>query len=330
MQDNQRHDSAATAPSWLRRTIDRPRTVVTNRWERMDRLTRGAALVSAGSLTLVVMATLVKYLGSNKLPAMEILFFRSFVGFLFVLPLFASNPMEPLRTKRFGMHFTRGTIGAIGNMLFFWTITNLLLADAMALQFSRPLFMIPLAVLFLGEAVGLRRSLVSVIGFLGIVLYARPFMEGFNPGTFVGAAGALTAAMVVIGIKRLQTTESTRVIMFYYAFWAAAFTLIPTIMFWVTPTLPQLALLIMVGFLGISGQGLITHGLSMGEASVLAPLDYSRIVYSAALGYLLFGEIPGPLSFVGMALIVASSLYLMLTEKRRPPRAQPAPGNAGG
>jgi len=64
---------------------------------------------------------------------------------------------------------------------------------------------------------------------------------------------------------------------------------------------------------------MITHGLSMGEATVLVPLDYSRIVYSAILGYLLFSEVPGPWSFAGMALIVAASLYLVLTEKTRAP-----------
>ena len=72
-----------------------------------------------------------------------------------------------------------------------------------------------------------------------------------------------------------------------------------------------------VGFLGISGQSLITHGLSQGDATVLVPLDYSRIVYSAIIGYLLFSEVPGPWSFAGMALIVAASLYLVLTEKKR-------------
>jgi drug/metabolite transporter (DMT)-like permease len=81
-------------------------------------------------------------------------------------------------------------------------------------------------------------------------------------------------------------------------------------------------LLTIVGFLGISGQGLITHGLALGEATVLVPLDYSRIVYSAVLGFVLFGELPGLWSFAGMALIVASSLYLVLTEKKRTPAAQ--------
>jgi len=277
---------------------------------------RAAALVSAGSLTLVVMATVVKHLGT-ELPAMEILFFRSAIGLLFVLPLFARNPLEPFRTKRPGMHLLRGAVGAVGNACFFWTITHMLLADAMALQFSRPLFMIPLAVFLLGETVGLRRTAVAAVGFAGIMLYARPFTGGFEPDAFVGALGALAGGLVVICIKRLATTEPTRVIMFYYALWNALFALIPAALFWVTPTLPQLALLTVVGILGIGGQSLITHGLTMGEATVLVPLDYSRIIYSAALGYLLFNEIPGPWSFAGMALIVACSLYLVLTEKRR-------------
>jgi drug/metabolite transporter (DMT)-like permease len=260
----------------------------------------------------------VKQLGVD-LPAFEILFFRSLIGFFFVLPLFARNPMEPLRTKRPGMHLLRGATGAVGNACFFWTLTNLLLADAMALQFSRPLFAIPLALIFLGEVAGWRRSIVTLVGFCGILLYARPFPAGFDPGALVGALGAFAGGIVVICIKRLATTEPTRVIMFYYAFWNTVFAFIPAVFLWITPTGPQLAVLIMIGFLGISGQAMITHGLAQGDATVLVPLDYSRIVYSAAIGYLLFGELPGPWSFVGMALIVASSLYLVLTEKKRIP-----------
>lgn len=313
MADYQKNNNAASSlPATL---IGKGCALAQARWGGMEPIARGALLVSAGSLTLVVMATVVKYLGS-RLPSMEILFFRSLIGFIFILPIFIRNPLEPFRTKRFGMHVVRGATGAVGNACFFWTITHLLLADAMALQFSRPLFMIPLALLFLGEVAGLRRTIISLIGFAGILLYARPFTSGFEPGAFVGALGALFGGLVVICIKRLQTTEPTRVIMFYYAFWNAAFALIPAIWFWVTPTLPELALLTVVGILGIGGQTMITHGLSQGEATVLVPLDYSRIIYSAAFGYLLFNELPGVWSFAGMALIVASSLYLVLTEKR--------------
>jgi drug/metabolite transporter (DMT)-like permease len=285
-------------------------------WHRLDAVARGALLVSAGSLTLVVMATVVKHLGA-RLPSIEILFFRSLIGLLFVLPLFWRDPLQPLRTRRFGMHFLRGAFGAVGNICFFWTITHLLLADAMALQFSRPLFMIPLALLFLGELAGWRRTAVTLAGFAGILLYVRPFTAGFEPGALVGATGALFGALVVICIKRLAATESTRMIMLYYAFWNTAFALVPALLFWVTPTWSEVALLAVVGILGISGQSMITHGLTQGQATVLVPLDYSRIVYSAALGFLLFGEVPGPWSLAGMALIVGASLYLVLAEQRR-------------
>jgi drug/metabolite transporter (DMT)-like permease len=286
------------------------------RWEAMDRTARGAALVTLGSFTLVVMAMLVKQVGS-RIPTIEILFFRSTVGFLFVLPMFISNPLEPLRTQRLGLHAVRGVIGTLGNICFFWTITHMLLADAMALQFSRPLFMIPLAMAFLGELAGFRRTAITLVGFAGIALYARPFTEGFDPGAFVGAAGALFGALIVICIKRLSTTEPTRTIMFYYAISNAVFSLIPTVWFWVTPDGTELAMLVLIGFLGIAGQGLITHGWTLGDVTALVPLDYSRVVYSAVLGYLVFGEMPGPWSFAGMAIIVASSLYLVLTERRR-------------
>ncbi len=282
----------------------------------MDRTARGAALVTLGSFTLVVMAMLVKQVGS-RIPPIEILFFRSIVGFLFVLPMFIRNPLEPLRTKRLGMHAVRGVIGTLGNICFFWTITHMLLADAMALQFSRPLFMIPLAMAFLGELAGFRRTAITLVGFAGIALYARPFTEGFDPGAFVGAAGALFGALIVICIKRLATTEPTRTIMFYYAISNAVFSLIPTIWLWVTPNGTELVMLVLIGFLGIAGQGLITHGWTLGDVTALVPLDYSRIVYSAVLGYLVFGEMPGLWSFAGMAIIVASSLYLVLTERRR-------------
>src|SRR6266540_6662966 len=176
------------------------------RWNATRGVARAAALVSAGSMTLVIMATLVKYLGQD-IPAMEILFFRSAIGFLFVLPLFVRDPLEPLRTRRPGMHLVRGAIGAVGNACFFWTLTHMLMADAMALQFSRPLFMIPLAMVLLGEVTNWRRAAVALVGFLGILLYARPFTGGFEPGALIGALGALTGGLVVVCIKRLATTE---------------------------------------------------------------------------------------------------------------------------
>src|SRR6476620_4905362 len=163
-----------------------PIHLASSHWAATDRTRRAILLVSLGSLTQVVMATLVKHLGT-RIPALEIFFFRSLIGLFFVYATFWRDPLLPFRTKRPGMHFVRGAVGALGNACFFWTLTHMLLADAMALQFSRPLFMIPLAIFFLGEVVGLQRIGVALAGFAGILLYARPFTAGFEPGVFVGA-----------------------------------------------------------------------------------------------------------------------------------------------
>jgi drug/metabolite transporter (DMT)-like permease len=176
--------------------------------------------------------------------------------------------------------------------------------------------MIPMALCFLSEVVGFRRAAIAGVGFCGVLLYARPFTEGFDPNALVGALGGLFAALVVVAIKNLQTTENTKVIMFYYAWWNAFFAFLPAMFTWITPTGHELVLLILIGVMGMGGQALITHGLGMGDATALVPLDYVRVVYAAILGYFLFGEMPNVWSFAGMALIVAASLYLVLTERK--------------
>ena len=128
MQDKTNKPSLA-----LTRTLS-PIQLASAHWGSMDGVRRAVVLVSLGSLTLVVMATLVKHVGA-RLPAMEIFFFRSLIGFFFVYATFWRDPLQPFRTKRPGMHFVRGAVGAMGNACFFWTLTHMLLADAMALQF---------------------------------------------------------------------------------------------------------------------------------------------------------------------------------------------------
>lgn len=285
------------------------------RWNGLGANLRGAVLVTLGAFLLVVMAVFVKFLG-KRLDSFQILFFRSFVGLLFVLPLAFRMGLDICRTNYPFKHLTRGGIGILGNMCFFYSITHLLLADAMALQFSRPLFMIVLAALFLSERAGWARGLATMIGFLGVVVITRPFGEGFEPAAIVGAMGALFGALVVVAIKQLSKTESTTVIMFYYAFWGAAFTLPIAIYVWKTPTIDELGLLIVVGFLGIVGQSLITRGVSIAETTVVMPFDYLRIIYAGIFGMLLFNEWPDVWSISGTAVIVASTYYILRAEAR--------------
>lgn len=281
------------------------------RWERLSGNVQAVICVSAGAVLLTVMAVFVKILGHRFHPA-ELMFCRSMIGFLLFAPLLvAREGLNVIRTMRPGMHLLRGFWGACGNYCFFYAITHMVLADAMALQFSRPLFMIVLAFLFLGEVAGMRRIAGTFAGFAGILIMLRPFGGGFDPDGLVAVAGALFGGLVVICIKKLSSSEPTRRIIFYYAFYTTLFSAIPAAIFWVTPGWGDAGVLLLIGFLGICGQSCLTHGFTLGEATVTVPFDYMRIVYSGIFGVLLFAEIPSWWSVAGASLIVGSNLYLM-------------------
>jgi drug/metabolite transporter (DMT)-like permease len=288
-------------------------TAVTDRWARMPANTRGAALVLLGAAQLICMAALVKYLG-RTLPVMEILFVRCFAGFVFMLPLLARMGSSLFRTQRPVLHFLRGTVGTVGNVCLFYAVTHMAIADAVAIQFSRPLFMIVVAALFLGEIAGVRRSVITVIGFTGILLITRPFGDGFEPVALVAAAGALTSTLVALCVKMLSRTEKTPTIMFYFSIWTTVLSFVPAMFVWVSPSATELALLVLTGMIGITGQSCFTHGLATGETTFVLPFDYLRIVFSLIIGVVIFAELPDAWSIGGIAVIVASSLYLVRTD----------------
>jgi drug/metabolite transporter (DMT)-like permease len=286
-------------------------------WDGLTPYVRGAIFVSMGAITLTVMAIFVKQLGRAGMSPLQVQFFRAIVGLAVILPLFRHDFAEPFRTRRPVLHMVRGFLGASANACLFWGITHLLLADAMALQFARPLWTIPVAMIFLKEFAGLRRTVIAFIGFAGILIYAKPFTEGFDPNALIAAMGALFGALVIISIKKLAQTESTKTIVFYFAFWGVIFAAVPAWFVWRPPNAHEYVLLLIVGVLGIGGQFMLTHGFAKGDATALVPLDYARIAYGAFFGWLLFGEMPGLTSWLGIALIVGTSIYLVLTERRR-------------
>ncbi len=292
------------------------RSALKQKWLRIPPFVRGAICVSLGAIALTMMAVMVKFLGKDISP-LEIQFFRSIIGLMLVVPLFWREPLAPFRTPKLNLHILRGALGAAANAFLFYSITHLPLADAMALQFSRPLWTIPLALFFLGEVVRGGRLVASLVGFAGILVFAKPFTGGFDYNALIGATGALFGALAIIDVKKLSETEETRAIVFHFAFWNTLFSLIPAVWVWITPSMVQLLWLLAIGVLGIIGQLWITQGFKLGDASALVPLDYARIVYGAVLGFFIFGEIPGLLSYIGMALIIGASLYIVLSEQRR-------------
>ena len=292
-------------------------------WAALNPNVRGAALVATGALFLTLMVVIAKFLG-ERLDSLQITFVRSFVGLLFVLPLAFKHGRNIYRTDVPWRHLQRGGVGILGNICLFYSVTHLLLADAMALQFSRPLWGIVLGALVLKEVIGWQRALATIVGFGGILLMTRPFGEGFDPDAIVGVMGALFASVVIVSIKQLARTEGTMVIMFYYAFWGAVLSFIPALFVWQWPSLHDWVLLTAVGFVGIVGQTLITQGVRQAETTVVLSFDYLRIVYAFGIGLWLFDEVPNEYSLAGTAIIVASTLYILIREARMKKVAKPS------
>jgi drug/metabolite transporter (DMT)-like permease len=298
-----------------------PRRGLPGAWDRLPPNVRGALCVAFGGCLLILMASLVKHL-SHQLPVFEILFMRFLAGLLILLPVLWRGKFRAIRTRRPLLHFTRGFVGFMGNFCFFFALAHIVLADAVTIQFSRPIFMLFVAALLLGEIAGLQRTIVALVGFSGILIITRPFGEGFDPWAFSAVGGAFFGTLVVVTVKLLSRTEQTLTIMFYFAFWTTLLAAIPAFYVWVMPTWTQLGLLILTGAFGIIGQAFFTHGVSLGDTTFVMPFDYLRIVYSAIFGMIWFSEFPGVWSITGAAIIIASSIYLLRAERDKKSRRE--------
>jgi drug/metabolite transporter (DMT)-like permease len=287
-----------------------------NAWGRIPANIRGALFVVTGGFLLIVMASLVKILGQT-LPVFEVLFVRFLAGLIVIFPLVWRMGFRITHTGKIHLHVTRSFVGFMGNLCFFFALIHIPLADTVTIQFSRPLFMIVIAGLFLGEIVGLKRSITTLIGFGGILMITQPFSAGFDPWALSALGGTFFGTLVVLTVKLLSRTEHTITIMFYFALFTTLFAFIPAMVTWQNPTLLELGLLILTGALGIIGQGMFTHGVGLGETSFVMPFDYMRIVYAFFLGIIWFSEIPGIWSFAGAGVIIGTSVYLLRTENRK-------------
>lgn len=285
-------------------------------WLRLAPVARGALWMLAAGVLFTGMGALVKVLGA-RLDSFQVAFFRALFGLLWILPFAIAAGWPALRTNHPGGHFVRGLIGAIAMFCGFYSVAHLPLADATAYSFTKPLFLVLLAALFLGERVRLRRISATAIGFLGVLVMLQPdaLLHGrVELAAIVGLSGAGLVAAVVVLVKRLLRTERPVTVMFYFGLISTAVTLLPALLVWVAPTWRELTLLLLIGALGAAGQSCMLRAYSSAEATAVEPFDYTRLLYAAVVGFAVFGEVPGPWMLAGATLIIASTLYIARRE----------------
>ena len=285
------------------------------RWDALPGHVRGGVLTLGSGVAATLMAVTARFLG-DRIHATEVAFFRAAFGWLSVMPFVIAAGPRILRTQRPGQHLVRGVFGGISMLSLFYSIMHLPLADATTYSFTRGMFLIVLAALFLGEPFRFARVFAIVAGFAGMLVMLRPQM-GVQPAALVALGGAFFTAFSVASVKLLMRTESPVTVMFYFGLCSTLLTLVPALFVWVTPNPWEMALRLLVGALGALNQTLFLRAYRATDATVLAPFEYTQLLTAALFGYLFFGDVPGPYTWIGAGIIVAANLALTYWESRR-------------
>ncbi len=282
----------------------------------------GIAYRAGAMVCIASLAAIVKWTGLRGIPVFEIIFFRNAFAFLPLgLYIWRTTGLSVLRTQRPMGHLTRSAIGLVGMVGAFSAMQHLPLTEATALQFASPLFMTALSALILGERVGRHRWGAVVVGFLGVLIMVRPVPGHFNPvGVSFALIGAVGAAGAMVAIRQIAS-EKGATIVFYFTLAGTCLGLAGSAFHWVTPDLPTLGLLILGGVLGGVGQMLLTEAVRVAPVGVVAPFDYTQLIWASGFAFLIWGELPRLATLAGALVVAASGVYILHREIRAHRRA---------
>jgi drug/metabolite transporter (DMT)-like permease len=246
----------------------------------------------------------------------QIAFLRNVFALAFMLPWLVRHGRVGLRTQRLNMHLWRAAVGLVAMLTWFSAIAYLPLAEAVALNFTVPLFATAGAALFLGEAVRARRWTATAVGFLGVVVILRPGFTEFTPLMTLPVIAAGFMAVSTLLVKSLSRTEAPAAIVTYMNLLLTPLSLLPALFVWRWPTLTELALGVFIGLCAALAHNAFTRAFVQADASAVMPFDYTRLPFVAVVGYLLFAEVPDGWTWVGAAIIAGAAIYIAQRESR--------------
>jgi drug/metabolite transporter (DMT)-like permease len=287
---------------------------------------KAISLKVVSALIFAVMAALVRYLG-EAYPVGQVVFFRSAFAILPVVVIYAwRRELEAaVRTGRPFSHAGRG-LTAIGGMFCnFSALARLPIVDATAISFAAPFITVVMSALVLKERVRVYRWSAVIVGFIGVLVMLAPHLDigattaasaGGAIGASFGMAGAFFNSASTVQTRHLTKSETTSSIVFYFSLICAVAGLCTWPFGWNTPSGPELAALIGIGICGGLGHILLTESYRWAPASLVAPFDYTSMLWALVLGYLAFGELPTMLVYLGAAIITGAGLFVIWRERQ--------------
>jgi drug/metabolite transporter (DMT)-like permease len=262
---------------------------------------------------------------SSDLPPVEIAFFRSLFGMLLLLPLVLWYGRDSIRTKRPELHLARGVLHAVSMILWFVALSMISLAEAAALEFAAPIMATIIAIMFLGEAVRMRRLIALAVGIVGVFIVVRPGFEAVTWGqVLVLISVALWAGCQLI-IRELGRTDSAFVQGFYTVVIFVPITAVVAIPVWVWPTWTELGVSFIIAASSTIGIWFYGEAFRRAEMTAILPLESTKLIWGVLYGLVLFSEQPEILTLVGGVVIFSAAAYITIREAQLARRAVMAP-----
>ncbi len=278
-------------------------------------------LLGIGLRVLAVMALAavsagVKWLDGAGMPLSQVIFSRNLFAFIPILIMVRTTVgFGALKTRRPLRHLTRSAVGLAAMVCTFTSLKTLPLVASATLGFTAPLFMTLLTLLVLREPVAWQRWLAVLVGFAGVVVAMHPGAVRPTVGVAFGLAAALFTAGAMISIRGMPKSESGPTIAFYFTLAGTVASLLGLPFGWIKPDATTVMVMVATGLAGGIAQLLLTTAVRLAPLPVLAPFDYTQLVWSSAFGFVLWGERPDVWLLVGAAIVAGSGAYILWRER---------------
>ena len=261
-----------------------------------------------------LMASFIKA-ASSELPAPQLVFLRSVVGLLIILPIVLPRGIEFIKTTILPIHMFRGLVSICAMTCFFYAIGHVGLSESTLLNATSPLFIGVLAMPILKEKITFLSVIALITGFVGVCFILKPGTALFTTAALIGLCSGFFIACAKILVRYMANTEPVMRTVFYFSIFSTFYSGILMIWFWQTPTLYDVSMMVLAGLCATGGQTLLTYAFTHNEAASVAPFTYVTVMMATLIGLIGWNELPDIGSGVGAVFIITACLSLTFQGK---------------
>ncbi len=273
----------------------------------------------AGVLSLALNDAMAKWLVERYSP-FQILFVRSTLALPVVaMMVLVMDGPTGFRSARLSIHVLRALLGIAAAYAFILSLRFLPLAEGTALFFAAPLMVTALAALLLRDSVDWQRWGASIVGFLGVLIIVRPGSAAFDPASLLAVTAAALYAVIMISARWIDSRDGFRTMMLYSTLFPAVLCSFSLFMDWPESEPLDIAIFAAMALFGPLGVALLTQAFRLAPAGVIAPFEYTGLIWATLLGWFIWNGVPDYWTYFGAAVIVSSGIYIIVRESRANP-----------